>query len=191
MAEELAILPFASAQAWEAWLDAHHTTAPGLWLKIAKKDTGIDSLTYAEALDVALCFGWIDGQKAKFDESYWLQRFTPRRKQSKWSQINRAKATALMAAGKLRPAGLREVEAAQQDGRWADAYAAQSKIDVPEDFQAALDAHPTAQAFFDGLNRVNRYAFLYRIQAVKKAETRQRKIDQFIQMLAEHKQIHD
>ncbi len=187
---ELPILPFASPQAWEAWLEEQHATSPGVWLKLAKKETGIASISYAEALDVALCFGWIDGQKDKFDEQYWLQRFTPRRKQSKWSQVNRDKVTALIAAGKMRPAGLREVESAQQDGRWEAAYASQSKMTVPEDFQAALDANDAARTFYEQLNSVNRYAILYRIQNVKKAEARQKKIEQYIQMLAENKKIY-
>ena len=188
---ELPILPFASPAEWEAWLEAQHTTSPGIWLKIAKKETGIDSVTYAEALDVALCFGWIDGQKGKFDETYWLQRFTPRRKQSKWSAVNRDKANALIDAGKMRPAGLREVESAQQDGRWDAAYEPQSKMTVPEDFQVALEANDAAKAFFEQLNSVNRYAVLYRIQNVKRAETRRKKIEQYVQMLAENKKIYE
>lgn len=185
------ILPFASPAEWEAWLEANHTDSSGVWLKLAKKETGIPSITYAEALDVALCFGWIDGQKDKFDDQYWLQRFTPRRKQSKWSAVNRDKALALIDAGRMRPAGLAQVQAAQADGRWDAAYASQSKMAVPEDFQAALAANDAARTFFEQLNSVNRYAILYRIQNVKKAETRRKKIDQFIQMLAEGKQLYE
>jgi uncharacterized protein YdeI (YjbR/CyaY-like superfamily) len=185
------ILPFASPAAWEAWLEEHHAASPGVWLKLAKKETGIPSITYAEALDVALCFGWIDGQKDKLDDQYWLQRFTPRRKQSKWSAVNRDKAVALVDAGRMRPAGLAKVEAAQADGRWDAAYASQSKMTVPADFQAALDTNEAARTFFAQLNRVNRYAILYRIQNVKRAETRRKKIDQFVQMLAEGKHLYE
>jgi uncharacterized protein YdeI (YjbR/CyaY-like superfamily) len=140
-------ITFESAQAWERWLEENHTTAPGLWLQIAKKDSGIPSVTYAEALLAALCFGWIDGQKGSLDAQYFLQKFTPRRLKSKWSQINREHIAQLTAEGRMRPAGLREVEAAKADGRWDAAYAPASTMTVPDDFQAALDAEPTASSF--------------------------------------------
>lgn len=180
---EYPIMPFASEADWETWLEEHHTTAPGLWLKLAKKESGHASITYAEALDVALCFGWIDGQKNKFDDEYWLQKFTPRRSKSLWSQINREKVAVLIAAGKMREAGQREVDRAKADGRWDAAYGSASTIDVPEDFQAALTQNPEAQAFFDQLNRTLRYSILFQITTAKKAETRQKRIEKYITML--------
>ena len=182
--------PFATPQDWEAWLDAHHAETAGVWLKLAKAGAGVPSITYAQALDVALCYGWIDGQKAAFDERYWLQKFTPRRPKSIWSQVNCAKATELIAAGRMQAAGLRQVEAAQADGRWDAAYASQRAIEVPPDFQAELDAHPNAQVFFAGLNSANRYAFLWRIHTAKKPETRAKRIAQFIEMLERGEKLH-
>ncbi|MBZ0301359.1 MAG: hypothetical protein K8J31_16550, partial [Anaerolineae bacterium] len=137
---DLPILWCESEQVWEQWLEQNHTQSEGVWLKIAKKDSGHDSVSYPEALTVALCFGWIDGQKNKFDAQFWLQKFTPRRKASKWSQINRDKAEALIAQGRMREAGLTEVERARSDGRWDAAYSSQSRAVVPDDFQQALDA---------------------------------------------------
>ena len=188
---DLPVLAFPDAQAWEEWLAEHHADAAGVWLKLAKKDSGVPSVSYSAALDVAICFGWIDGQKDKYDEAFWLQRFSPRRNRSKWSAVNRAKALALIEAGRMHSAGQREVDAAQADGRWDAAYASQSKASVPDDLQAALDANPSARAFFEGLNSANRYAILYRIQNVKKAETRARKIAQFVEMLAAGRKIHE
>ena len=187
---DLPIIPFNSAQAWEQWLEQHHTEPDGLWLKIAKADTSIRTVTYAEALEIALCFGWIDGQKQKFDESYWLQKFTPRRPKSGWSQRNKTIVAELMAAGRMREAGQVEIDRAIADGRWDAAYASQSKIEVPEDFQAELEQNPQAQAFFDTLNSANRYAFLYRITTAKKVETRQKRISQFIDMLNRGEKLH-
>lgn len=190
MRQDQPIIPFASQHQWEAWLDANHATSKGIWLKIAKKDTGIASVSYEGALDVALCYGWIDGQKAGLDEAFWLQRFTPRGKSSTWSKANRDKATSLMAQGRMKPAGLAEVERAKQDGRWADAYEGQRNATVPEDLQRALDENPEARAFFATLKKVNRYAILYRIQDAKKPETRARRIERFIAMLNEHKKVY-
>lgn len=187
---DLPIIPFESQTAWEQWLEENHATADGLWLKIAKKGSGHPTVTYAEALDVALCFGWIDGQKDKFDDEYFLQKFTPRRKRSKWSQVNREKVEALIAQGKMRDAGMREIEAAKSDGRWDAAYAPPSKIEVPDDLQAELDKNPEAQAFFNQLNKTNRYAILYRIHDAKRPETRQKRITQFIDMLNEKKTLY-
>jgi uncharacterized protein YdeI (YjbR/CyaY-like superfamily) len=186
----LPILPFASPREWEAWLDEHHRTSKGLWLKIAKKGSGIDSLDYAEALDVALCHGWIDGQKAPFDDTYWLQRFTPRGPRSKWSKVNVDKALALIESGRMKPAGLAAIEQAQGDGRWEQAYDSQSKATVPEDLQRELDRNPEAAEFFATLNSVNRYAVLYRIHEAKKPETRARRIEKFVAMLERREKLH-
>lgn len=186
----LPIFPFASQEDWERWLAEYHQTSKGLWLKIAKKDTGIDTVTYAEALDGALCHGWIDGQKGSFDDTFWLQKFTPRGPRSKWSKVNREKALALIEAGRMKPAGLAAVEQARSDGRWEQAYDSQSKATVPEDLQRELDRNPEAAAFFATLNSVNRYAVLHRIQDAKKPETRARRIEKFIGMLNRGEKIY-
>lgn len=188
--DALPTLAFATQQEWEAWLDVHHADTPGLWLKIAKKEAGERSVTYAEALEGALCYGWIDGQKAALDERHWLQKFTPRRPRSVWSKVNRAKAEALIAAGRMRPAGLRQVELAQADGRWDAAYDGQSTVAVPADLQRALDDNPDAMAFFNTLDRVNRYAILYRIQTAKKPDTRAARIQKFVGLLSRQEKIH-
>jgi uncharacterized protein YdeI (YjbR/CyaY-like superfamily) len=181
---------FPTAAAWNAWLAEHHASASGLWLKIAKKTALEGTLSYAEALDEALCFGWIDAQKRGLDDDYWLQRFTPRKRVSRWSKINTQKAEALMAAGRMHPAGLAEVENARADGRWAAAYAGARTSTVPDDLAAALAGNPAAAAFFATLNSVNRFAILYRIGTVKRPETRARKIERYVEMLAEHKMLH-
>jgi len=186
----LPILSFASQEDWETWLDEHHRTSKGLWLKIAKKDSRVDSVNYAEALDVALCHGWIDGQKGAFDDTFWLQKFTPRGPRSKWSKINVDKATALIEAGRMKPAGLAEVERARSDGRWEQAYDSQSKAIVPEDLQRELDRNPEAAKFFATLDSANRYAVLYRVQEAKKPETRARRIEKFIGMLNRKEKLH-
>jgi uncharacterized protein YdeI (YjbR/CyaY-like superfamily) len=184
------MLAFGSASGWCAWLEAEHASSDGCWLKIAKKTAADPTVSYGEALEAALCFGWIDGQKRALDEDYWLQRFTPRKPGSRWSKINAAKADALIAAGRMRPAGQREVDAARADGRWDAAYDGQRASTVPDDLRQALDANPTAAAFFSSISSVNRYAIIYRIGSVKRVETRARKIAQYVQMLAEHKTIH-
>ena len=189
-ASDLPVKAFKSQKAWETWLDKNHASTPGLWVKFAKKAAGIPTVTYQEALEVALCYGWIDGQRKALDDRYFLQRFTPRRSRSKWSRINRDKATALIAAGKMRSAGLREIEAAKADGRWAAAYEPQSEITVPDDLRKALAKNARARKFFETLKGVNRYAILYRIQDAKRPETRARRIEQFVKMLAEHKTLH-
>ena len=186
----LPIIPFSSQKDWESWLAEHHQTSKGLWLKIAKKDAGIDTVTYAEALDGALCYGWIDGQKGALDDRFWLQKFTPRGPRSKWSKINREKALALIEAGHMKPAGLAAIEQAQSDGRWEQAYASQSKAVVPEDLQKELDRNPKAAAFFATLDSANRYAVLYRVQEAKKPETRARRIEKFIGMLNRGEKVH-
>lgn len=188
---ELPIIPFASQADFEQWLEANHATSTGLWLKIAKKESGLASVNYAQALDVALCFGWIDGQKNKFDAEYFLQKFTPRRPRSTWSKINQEKVAVLITNGKMREAGLREIERAKADGRWAAAYESQSRITVPDDFQALLNENPAAQRFFDQLNSANRYAILFRITSAKKPDTRKQRIEKFIAMLNEGKKIHN
>jgi uncharacterized protein YdeI (YjbR/CyaY-like superfamily) len=190
LADELSVVAFPSRDAFRAWLEKHHGDSAGLWLKIAKKASGIPTVSYAEAVEIALCYGWIDGQKDKFDDRYFLQRFTPRRARSKWSKINVSKATELIEKGEMTPAGLQEVERAKADGRWAAAYDAQSTATVPEDLQRALDRNKRAKAFFGTLSSINRYAILYRIQDAKRAETRARRIQQFVQMLSEHKTLH-
>jgi uncharacterized protein YdeI (YjbR/CyaY-like superfamily) len=184
------IILFASAEAWELWLEAQPADSAGLWLKLAKKGCATPSIDYATALESALCFGWIDGQKRPYDESYWLQRFCPRTARSRWSKINRDKATALTESGRLRPAGLREVELARQDGRWDAAYASQASAQVPADLQAALDADPRAAEFFATLDRANRYAVLYRVHEAKRADTRAKRIEKFVAMLHAHETIH-
>jgi uncharacterized protein YdeI (YjbR/CyaY-like superfamily) len=190
MADDLPTLPFPSSAAWELWLEEHHAEAPGVWLKIAKKASGIATVTYEDAVEVALCFGWIDGQMRRFDERFYVQRFTPRRRQSRWSKINCEKAGALIEAGRMRPAGLVQIEAAQADGRWEAAYESASNATVPPDLQAALDANPAAAAFFATLSGANRYAILYRVGDAKRPETRARRIAQFIEMLARGETLH-
>ncbi len=180
---EYPILPFESKQAWAKWLGKHHNQADGIWLKFAKKNSGIPSLTYDEAVDVALCYGWIDGQMKGLDDKYWLQKFTPRRPKSLWSKINTEKAQRLIASGEMRPAGLEAIEAAKQDGRWEAAYSSQKNMTVPEDFQSALKKNKKAKAFFATLSGANRYAILFRIETAKRAETRARRIQQFVDML--------
>lgn len=181
---------FPSAADWHAWLADHHASAAGIWLRLAKKTAPELTLSYAEALDEALCFGWIDAQTRGLDADYWLKRFTPRKPGSRWSKINTQKAEALIAAGRMQPAGLAEVESARADGRWEAAYAGPRTITVPDDLAAALAANPAAAAFFATLNSINRYAILYRIGTVKRPEARARKIAQYVQMLAEHRKLH-
>ena len=180
MTVELEKLPFPSRSAWRAWLEANHETSPGVWLMIAKKGSGVTTVTYDEAVDEALCFGWIDGQKRPFDDQYFLQRFTRRSRRSPWSKINTERVARLSEAKQMHASGMREVEAARADGRWDAAYAGQSSAVVPDDLQAALDASPRAAAVFAELDRTNRYAILYRIGSVKKAETRAKKIAGFV-----------
>lgn len=187
---ELPVLFFESQPGWEAWLAENHAVSPGLWLKIAKKDSDLVSLDYAQALESALCYGWIDGQKGALDERYWLQKFTPRKPKSGWSKINREKAESLIAAGRMQPAGLRQIELAKMDGRWEAAYQSQSRIEIPPDLQAELDRDPLAAAFFASLDSANRYAILYRLQTAKKLETRQARLSKFVEMLRNGEKIH-
>jgi len=187
--KEMPVVSFAGTEEWSAWLASRHQSN-GVWIKIAKKVSGQASVTYAEALDVALAWGWIDGQKGKFDETWWLQKFTPRGSRSMWSKINREKATALIAARKMMPSGLAEVERAKKDGRWDRAYESQSSASVPEDLEAALAKNPRAKKFFATLDSRNRYAVLFRVHHAKEAETRARRIAQFVEMLAKGEKLH-
>jgi len=187
---DLPVIAFASREAWEAWLSAQPADAKGLWLKLAKKSSGIPTVSRDEAVDAALCHGWIDGQLDPFDENHWLVRFTPRKPASIWSAKNRARALELIELGRMRPAGMREIERAQSDGRWDKAYASQRTAEMPEDLAAALARNPKANTFFATLNRVNRYAILYRTHTAKKPKTRAARIAKFVAMLARGETIH-
>ena len=189
-AAEPLVIVFATPDEWENWLKEHQTEIGGVWVKMAKKATGIASISQAEAIEVALCYGWIDGQSASFDEQYWLQKFTPRRARSIWSQVNCEKVTRLIEQGRMQPAGMRQVELAKADGRWDRAYAPSSKATVPDDLQSELDKNPAAQAFFNTLNSSNRYAILHRIMITKRAETRAATIRKFVAMLSKGEKLH-
>jgi len=181
---------FEDAQRWESWLEANHATEiTGVLLKIAKKGCAVPSVSYDEAVDTALCYGWIDGQRKAHDETHFLQRFTPRRKASVWSKRNVEKVAALVAAGRMRPAGQAEVDAAKADGRWEKAYAGSSSIEVPDDFQAALDRNKRAKKFFESLGRTKRFSFLWRVGTAKRAETRRKRIDEYVTLLAQQKTL--
>ena len=190
MSDRLPTIFFASAAEWEEWLEASHAASPGVRLKIAKKNTGIQSVGYPEVLESALCFGWIDGQREALDENYFLQRFTPRQSRSRWSKINREKAEGLVAAGRMRPAGLAEVERAKADGLWEAAYESQSRIAIPDDLERELATRPQAKEFFFRLSSQNRYSILYRLQDAKKPETRARRLAKFVAMLEAGETIH-
>ena len=181
---EQPVLFFATPAELDAWMDEHAEESDGIWLKFAKKASGIKSVVYAEAVEIALCHGWIDGQVKRLDDHHYLQRFTPRRPRSKWSRINREKAERLIAESRMRPAGLREVERAKEDGRWDEAYDSPSTATVPEDFRAALDAEPAAAEFFASLGSTRRYSFLYRITDAKRPETRAKRIAEYVELLA-------
>jgi uncharacterized protein YdeI (YjbR/CyaY-like superfamily) len=190
VAEELPELAFASQADFEAWLEAEHARAPGVWIRVAKVASGIPSITAAEAVESCLCFGWIDGQRRSRDDTTYLQKYTPRRARSRWSKINRARAEELIAAGRMRPAGLAEVQRAQADGRWDAAYDSPRTATVPADLQEALDAEPRAREEFAGLDGVNRYSILHRIEEAKRPETRARRIARFVDMLARGERLH-
>lgn len=170
--------------AWARWLEDNHATSPGVWLKLAKKGSGVPSVSSSEAVEVALCFGWVDSQGATIDHAFWKMRFTPRTRRSKWSQKNRETALRLIESGEMRPAGLSEVDAARADGRWDAAYASPRNITVPDDLKAALAANPEAEKRFGELDSRNRYAILFRVHDAKKPETRRRRIEKFVAMLA-------
>ena len=181
---------FRNAKAFEAWLKKHHASSDGLWLQIAKKGADQPSVTYAEAVEIALCWGWIDGHKKGLDDQHFLQRFTPRRARSIWSKINVDKVAALVEAGRMQPAGQAQVDAARADGRWAKAYDGARTATVPDDLQAALDATPAAKAFFATVNASNRYAVLWRVQTAVKPETRAKRIAQLVEKLARGELLH-
>ena len=188
--EDSSILFFEHQLAWEEWLSRNHSECRGVWLRFVKNRPKVRAITYVEALESAICFGWIDGQKKAESDKTWLQRFTPRAKRSTWSKINCQKATHLLECGRMKESGLKEMRRAQQDGRWDRAYDSPGSATVPHDFQAALDKSARAKAFFVTLESRNRYAIPYRIQTVKKAETRARKITEVIAMLERHEKIH-
>ena len=181
---------FAKPADFERWLRKHHAKASCVWVKYAKKKSGIASIDWDQAVDVALCYGWIDGQSKSLDETYSLQRFTPRGKQSKWSKLNRERVARLTRAGRMQPAGLAEVERARADGRWKAAYEGQRSITVPDDLRRELDARPKAKAFFAELSSQNRYAILYRLHEAKRPETRARRLEKFVAMLEAGETIH-
>jgi uncharacterized protein YdeI (YjbR/CyaY-like superfamily) len=188
---ELPIIEARDQDAWRAWLQANHASPDAVWLKLAKKSSPRPTVTQPEAIEEALCFGWIDGQVRSHDEHHYLQRFTPRRARSKWSQINREKAERLIAEGRMHPAGLAQVEAAKADGRWEAAYPAQSRAQVPEDLRRALDEHPAAKRFFETLTGSARYAFLYRLHHVHKPDARAKRIATYIEVLSSGKTLQD
>lgn len=187
---DLPVVAFKSQQAWDSWLTSQPADSNGLWLKLAKKSSGIASVSKPEAIDMALCHGWIDGQLDSFDDDYWLIRFTPRQSTSKWSEKNRARALELVKLRRMKPSGLNEIERAKKDGRWDAAYAPQSTAQVPDDLRAALARNKEAESFFETLDSTNRYAILYRLHSAKKAETRVARIEKFVTMLIEGKTIH-
>jgi uncharacterized protein YdeI (YjbR/CyaY-like superfamily) len=181
---------FASPDEWAAWLDAEHESSDGVWIKLAKKGSGIASVSQQEAVEVALRYGWIDGQARSLDDQYWLQRYTPRRPRSRWSKRNRAKAIELIERGEMKPAGMREVERAKADGRWDAAYDPQSEAVVPDDLRLELERNPAARELFETLDSRNRYAILHRIQEAKRPETRARRISKLVEMLGEGRKPH-
>jgi uncharacterized protein YdeI (YjbR/CyaY-like superfamily) len=183
-------LSFASPAEWTAWLDAEHESSAGVWIKLAKKGSGIASVSQQEAVEVALRYGWIDGQARSLDDQYWLQRYTPRRPRSRWSKRNRAKAIELIERGEMKPAGMREVERAKADGRWDAAYDPQSEAVVPDDLRLELERNPAARELFETLDSRNRYAILHRIQEAKRPETRARRISKLVEMLGEGRKPH-
>jgi uncharacterized protein YdeI (YjbR/CyaY-like superfamily) len=189
MDDGLPVATFASAEEWEAWLEANHA-GEGVWIKLAKQGTGIATVRHPEAVELALCFGWIDGVRRRLDDTWFLQRFTPRRARSRWSRINRDAAERLIAEGRMRPAGLAEVERARADGRFEAAYAGQRTAEIPEDLQRELDARPAVRERFGTLSSQNRYAILYRLQDAKRPETRARRLATFVAMLEAGETIH-
>jgi uncharacterized protein YdeI (YjbR/CyaY-like superfamily) len=188
--DDLPILLFADRAEFEAWLEENHAAPAGIWLKMAKKGAAEPSVTYDEAVELGLCFGWIDSQKRGLDGEHFLQRFTPRRPRGRWSKINREKAQALIDAGRMRPAGMVEVEAARADGRWESAYEGQRNATVPDDLKRELARNAAAREFFEGLDSANRYAIIYRINDIKKPETRERRLRKFVAMLERGEKIH-
>jgi uncharacterized protein YdeI (YjbR/CyaY-like superfamily) len=190
-AKDLPIVQLADQRAWRRWLDENHASVTAIWLKFAKKGSPTATVSYSEAIEEALCFGWIDGQVRRYDEHFYLQRFTPRRPRSKWSQINREKATQLLAEGRVHAAGLAQIDAAKADGRWEAAYPAQSQAPVPDDFRRALDDDDNARKFFETLSGSARYAFLYRLHNVSDPAARAKRIDSYIDLLSAGKTLQE
>ena len=188
--KELQIMSFESAKYWERWLARNHESSNGVWLEIQKQGSGRPSLTYAEALDVALCYGWIDGQKKPNDDRSWLQRFTRRGPKSRWSKKNTEHVKRLTKAGKMQPSGLAAVESAKKDGLWETAYDSQGNATIPEDFLEALGRDKKAEAFFKSLNKANLYSITYRLQTAKKPETREKRMREILEMMAKGKKFH-
>jgi uncharacterized protein YdeI (YjbR/CyaY-like superfamily) len=188
--DSLPVISFESGEAWESWLATEHASSAGVWLKIAKKGSSSQTISYADALAVALCFGWIDGQKGRLDDDFWLQRFTPRKLGSRWSRINTDRAAELIESGRMRPPGQAEVDRARADGRWAAAYASQSTITMPDDLAAELGRNDGARAFFETLNSASRYAILYRVTTARRPETRAQRIATYVAMLARHETLY-
>ncbi len=186
----LPILTFPEQATWEGWLQLHHAGSQGAWLKTSKKGSQVSTVSYDGALEIALCYGWIDSQIGAYDSQFYLIKFSPRKPKSKWSKMNCQKAEALIAAGRMQPAGLRQVELAKADGRWLAAYDPASTITIPQDLQHALEQNPPAMEFFQTLNALNRYAILYRLQDARKPETRQKRLRKYVEMLARHEKIH-
>ncbi len=188
--KEPPIIAFPSAKSWEEWLAKNHNLSSGIWLRFFKKTSGVTSVSYGEALDAALCYGWIDGQIKKYDEKSWLHKFTPRRPRSLWSNRNREHVERLIASGKMQTAGLRKINEAKEDGRWEAAYDSPSKMTVPQDFLEELGKNKQAKAFFATLNKANVYAIAWRLQTAKKPETRQRRLKMMLEMLAKGEKLH-
>jgi uncharacterized protein YdeI (YjbR/CyaY-like superfamily) len=190
VADPAPVLVFDSARSWEAWLAKHHARSPGAWLRIYKKGSGKDSVNYTEALDAAICYGWIDSRKRPGDALSWLQKFSPRRPRSVWSRINTQKAERLIETGRMKPAGLAEVEAAKADGRWQRAYDSPRGATMPADFLKELAKNKAAQSFFEGLSKANAYAIAYRLQTARRPETRQKRMAFILAMLARRQKFH-
>ncbi|MFI5201286.1 MAG: YdeI family protein [Candidatus Kapaibacterium sp.] len=188
--KDSAVLFFESQESWHEWLDKHNAQQQGVWLKLAKKSSGLGSVSYMEALEEALCYGWIDAQKQPYDTEYWLQKFTPRGPKSMWSKVNVAKAEELLRAKRMKPSGLAAMEAAKKSGAWKAAYDSPGTVTIPPDFQVELDKNPKAKKFFETLNKANVYGFCWRIQTAKKPETRKTRIDKFIKMLNNGEKLH-
>ncbi|HTD03629.1 YdeI/OmpD-associated family protein [Undibacterium sp.] len=187
---DLVVIPFASAKKWQQWLAKHHAQAEGIWLQIFKKDSGTKTVSYAEALDEALCYGWIDGQKKACDEVSWLQKFSPRRAKSGWSAINVGHAERLIGEGRMQASGLAQVQAAKEDGRLQQAYASQGSASIPQDFLSELNKNKKAAAFFASLSKANLYAIAYRLQTAKKPETRAKRMQAILEMMARGESFH-
>ena len=184
------VIPFESPEQWQQWLAENHADLDGVWIRLFKKGSGKRTITFAEALDEALCYGWIDGQSKSYDQESWLQKFTPRRARSLWSKVNIQNVERLIEAGKMKPAGLQQIEAAKQDGRWERAYDSPSTATVPEDFLQELNKDEKAKAFFESLNKTNTYAITWRLQTAKKPETRQKRMKAILEMLAKGEKFH-